>query len=149
MGSVDACYGDRHRTAQRAHARAIANVLCGMRPLSCGQCPSTTLRVWLRPSCADAQRFTPAALLDPVPRYLTLSALGFGAGGASAQEVLAEISAARPARAQACRATFAVTFPRHCEAIALIALTLARFLATAVILSGPAQALSSPRRSAL
>src|SRR6476646_4324329 len=103
----------------------------------------------MRLSCAVAQRFTPAALPVPRPRYFTLSALGFDAGGPSSQEALAEVSATRLTRAQACCPTLAVTLPRHCEAMALIALTLARFLATALILADPAQALSSPRRSAL
>src|SRR5258705_9022804 len=83
--------------------------------------------------------------------YLALSALGFGAGGESTQEPFAEVLATKLTRAQTRCAIPGVTLPRHCVAMALFALSLARSLALAFIFEEclPAQALSSPRRSAL
>jgi hypothetical protein len=142
-------YGVRHITAQRAAARAVAKILCGSSPPSWGQCASTTLRVLRRPSRARAQRFTPAARPIPRPIYFTLSAPGFGAGGEPAHAL--SVLAARLARVQARCPIAGVTLFRHCDAMALIALSLARSLAKALISEElpAAQALSSPRRSAL
>src|SRR6188472_1490819 len=83
--------------------------------------------------------------------YLTLSALGFGAGGESAQELSAEVFATKLTREQARCAIPGETLSRHCGAMALFALFLARSLALAFVFEEgfPAQALSSPRRSAL
>jgi hypothetical protein len=83
--------------------------------------------------------------------YLTLSALGFGAGGESTHELLAEALATKLTRVQARCPIPGVTLFKHCWAIALFALSLARSLALAFIFEErlPAQALSSPRRSAL
>jgi len=83
--------------------------------------------------------------------YFTLSALGFGAGGESTQELLAEVFATKLTRVQARCAIPGVTLSRHCGAMALVALFLARSLALAFVYEAwlPAQALSSPRRSAL
>ena len=96
-----------------------------------------------------AQRLNPAALL--IPMYLTLSALGFGDGGKVTQELSGEVLDTRLARLQARCPILDVTLFRHCDAIALFALSLARSLAMASIFKEglPAQALSSPRRSAL
>jgi hypothetical protein len=83
--------------------------------------------------------------------YFTLSALGFGAGGESTHEVLGEELTTKLTRVQACFPISSVTLSRHCDAMALFALSLARSLAMALISeeSIPVQALSSPRRSAL
>jgi hypothetical protein len=83
--------------------------------------------------------------------YLTLSALGFGAGGELAHKLLTEVLATKLTRVQARCAITGVTLRKHCGAIALLALSLARSLALAFILEEwlPAQALSSPRRSVL
>jgi hypothetical protein len=65
--------------------------------------------------------------------YLTLSALGFGAGGESTHELLAEILASKLTRVQACCAIPGVTLFKHCGAMALFALSLALALALAFI----------------
>jgi hypothetical protein len=82
--------------------------------------------------------------------YLTLSALGFEAGGEPAHELLAEVLATKLTLTQARCPISGVTLRKHCGAIALLALSLARSLALALIFEEPlpAQALSSPRRSA-
>jgi hypothetical protein len=81
--------------------------------------------------------------------YLTLSALGFAAGGASVHGLLGEALATKLIRAQACWPMVYVTSFKHCDAIALLALFLARSLATSLIFEdlSSAQAFSSPRRS--
>lgn len=79
------------------------------------------------------QRFTPAALPIPGAMYLTLSALGSGAGAESAHELLAEVLGTRLTRAQARCPMPGVTLSRHRGAMALIALFLARSLALAFI----------------
>jgi hypothetical protein len=66
--------------------------------------------------------------------YLTLSALGFGAGGELAHELLAEVLATKLTRVQARRAIAGVTLRKHCRAMALLALSLARSVALAFIL---------------
>jgi hypothetical protein len=66
--------------------------------------------------------------------YLTLSALGFGAGGKSTHELLAEVLVTKLTRAQARSPIADVTLSRHSEAMALFALSLARSLALAFIL---------------
>jgi hypothetical protein len=65
--------------------------------------------------------------------YLTLSALGFGAGGELAHELLAEVLATKLTRVQARCAITGVTLRKHCRAIALLALSLARSVALAFI----------------
>jgi hypothetical protein len=83
--------------------------------------------------------------------YLTLSAPGFGRGGELAHALLAEVLATRLTRLQARCPIPDVTLRKHCDAMALLALSLARSLALALVFEErlPAQALSSPRRSAL
>jgi hypothetical protein len=132
-------------TAHRARARAVTKILCGKSPLSWGQCASTTLRVLIRTSRATAQRFT----LAPRPIYLTPSASGFAAGGKSVHRLLEEVLATKLSREQACWPMVCVTSLKHCDAIALFALLLARSLATSLIFDdwSPAQASASPRRS--
>jgi hypothetical protein len=65
--------------------------------------------------------------------YFTLFALGFGAGGESTHELLAEVLATKLTRVQACCPILGVTLFKHCDAIALFALSLARSLAMASI----------------
>ena len=79
------------------------------------------------------QRFTRAALPIPGPMYFTLSAPGFGAGGEPAHELSAEVLATRLTRVQARCPIPGVTLFRHCDAMALFALSLARSLAKALI----------------
>jgi len=83
--------------------------------------------------------------------YFTLFASGFGAGGESTHELLGEELATKLTRVQARVPISSVTLSRHCDAMALFALSLARSFALAFISEErlPAQALSSPRRSAL
>lgn len=77
--------------------------------------------------------------------YLTSSALDFAAGGASAHELLREALATRLARAQARCPMAGVTLSRHRNAMALLALFLAKSRAAFSILadSFPAQAFAS------
>jgi hypothetical protein len=61
--------------------------------------------------------------------YLTLSALGFAAGGKSVHRLLGEVLATKLIRAQARCPIISVTLFKHCDAMALFALLLARSLA--------------------
>src|SRR6476660_1024375 len=81
--------------------------------------------------------------------YFTLSALGFAAGGVSVHRLLGEVLATKLSRPQARWPMVYVTSLKHCDAIALFALFLARSLATSLIFEdrSPAQASASPRRS--
>src|SRR5882672_8145119 len=83
--------------------------------------------------------------------YFTLFAPGFAAGGKSTHALLGEELATKLTRVQACFPISSVTLFKHCDAMALFALSLARSLAMALISEGslPAHALSSPRRSTL
>ena len=107
--------------------------------------------VLTRTSRTTVQRFTRALPPTPRPMNLTLSALGFAAGGKSVHELLGEVLATKLIRAHACCPIVSVTSFKHCDAIALFALLLATSLAAFLISadSSPAQAFASPRRSAL